>query len=52
MRSMSQPSNAARKLSCLRRIVSHESPDWNDSSTSISKSSRSPCIGLPQTSSW
>ncbi len=27
----SKPANAARKFSRLRRIVSHESPDWNAS---------------------
>ena len=32
----SKPANAARKLSRLRRIVSHESPDWNPSRQSFS----------------
>ena len=31
--SMSKPANAARKFSRLRRIVSHDRPDWKPSST-------------------
>src|SRR5262245_20984062 len=44
---MSQPSNARRSPSRLRRIVSHDRRDWNDSSTSSSNSPRSSCSGRP-----
>jgi hypothetical protein len=35
----------AAEASRLRRMVSQERPDWNDSKTSISNSSPSSCIG-------
>jgi hypothetical protein len=52
IRSTSKPSNARRKFSRLRRIVSQERPDWNASRVSRSNSATSPCSGRPHSSSW
>jgi hypothetical protein len=51
-RSGSKPANAARKFSRLRRIVSHESPDWKPSRQKRSYSPRSSTTGQPHSSSW
>ena len=51
-RSASKPSNAARNAGRLRRIVRHESPDWNASSVSRSKYAVSPSTGTPHSVSW
>ena len=48
----SKPRNAVRNASRLRRIVDHDSPAWNDSSASRSKSSRSSATGVPHSRSW
>jgi hypothetical protein len=49
---ISKPANAARNASRLRRIVSHESPDWNASRQSFSYSASASRTGLPHSSSW
>ena len=51
-RAISKPANAARKFSRLRRIVSHERPDWNASRQSFSYSASASRTGLPHSSSW
>src|SRR5207237_9807763 len=51
-RSGSKPAKATRKLSRLRRIVSHERPDWKPSRQSRSSSPRSSSTGRPHSSSW
>src|SRR5687767_7596612 len=48
----SNPRNAERNAARLLRIVDHDSPAWNDSSASRSKSSMSSCVGTPHSSSW
>lgn len=48
----SKPAKAFRKFSRLRRIVSHERPDWNPSRHSFSNSRRSSPTGRPHSSSW
>ncbi len=48
----SNPANAVRKPSRLRRIVSQDSPDWNASSVIRSNSACSPCTGRPHSVSW
>jgi hypothetical protein len=50
--SISKFANAARKFSRLRRIVSHDSPDWNASRLSFSNSARLSRTGRPHSSSW
>jgi hypothetical protein len=49
--SMSKPANAARNVGRLRRIVIHDRPAWNPSRLSFSNSGRSPCSGVPHSSS-
>jgi len=49
---MSKPAKAVRKFSRFRRIVSHDSPDWNASRLSRSKITWSPCTGRPHSVSW
>ena len=51
-RSISNPANAARKCSRLRRIVSHDSPDWNASSVSRSYTPWSVRTARPHSESW
>jgi len=51
MRVGSKPSNARRKFSRLRKMVSHDSPDWKPSSTIFSNSARSSARGTPHSSS-
>ena len=48
----SNPANAARNPSRLRRIVSHDSPDWNASRHIFSNSRTSSCCGTPHSRSW
>jgi hypothetical protein len=43
----SNPANASRNASRLRRMVIHESPAWNPSSTSFSHSARLSSSGTP-----
>ena len=50
-RSMSKSWNAIRKVGRRRRIVIQESPAWNPSRLSFSKSGRSPCNSNPHSSS-
>jgi hypothetical protein len=50
-RSMSNPSNAARNASRLRRMVNHDSPDWNASSVIFSKRRLSSRTGRPHSRS-
>ncbi len=47
----SKPSNAARKFSRLRKIVSQDRPDWKASRHSRSKMPRSSRTGRPHSSS-
>src|ERR1035441_3618805 len=49
---MSNPQNAARKFSRLRRMVSQDRPDWNASRQSLSKIPWSSRTGRPHSSSW
>jgi hypothetical protein len=51
-RSIEKPANAERKCSRLRRMVSHDSPDWNASRLMRSNRASSPRTGLPHSSSW
>jgi len=51
-RAGSNPANAARKFSRLRKIVSQDSPDWKASRHSRSKMAMSPCTGRPHSWSW
>src|SRR6266508_3605267 len=48
----SNPANAFRYPSRLRRMVAHDSPAWAPSSTSISNRWRSSSDGTPHSSSW
>src|SRR6186997_3657068 len=48
----SKPSNAARNVSRLRRIVDHDRPAWKHSRMSRSNSSTSSWQGTPHSSSW
>ena len=48
----SKPAKAARNVSRLRRIVSHERPDWKPSRQSFSNSRVSSETGRPHSSSW
>jgi GMP synthase (glutamine-hydrolysing) A subunit len=48
----SKPAKALRKASRLRRIVSHERPDWNPSRLTRSYRPRSSSTGRPHSSSW
>jgi hypothetical protein len=48
---MENPPNAARKFSRLRKIVIQDSPDWNASSVSRSKTASSPWTARPHSSS-
>ena len=50
--SMANPANAARNASRFRRIVSHDSPDWNASRVSRSNSPSSVRTGRPHSVSW
>ena len=43
----SKPANAARNAGRLRRIVAHDSPDWNASSDRRSNTPRSSRTGIP-----
>jgi hypothetical protein len=47
-----KPANARRKPSRLRRIVSHDRPDWNPSRQIFSYMRTSSMTGLPHSSSW
>jgi len=47
----SNPPNASRNAGRLRRIVAHDSPDWNASSVSRSYTAASPWTGIPHSSS-
>ena len=48
----SNAAKAARNPSRLRRIVNHDSPDWNASSVMRSKIATSPWTGRPHSVSW
>ena len=47
-----ESANACRNASRLRRIVSHERPDWNPSRQIFSNSRRSSVTGKPHSASW
>jgi hypothetical protein len=49
--SISNPANALRNASRLRRVVNHESPDWNASKQSFSNKPRSSTTGRPHSRS-
>ena len=48
----SNPAKARRKFSRLRRMVSHERPDWKPSRHSFSNSRASDVTPKPHSSSW
>ena len=50
--STSKPAKAARKFSRLRRMVSHDSPDWKPSRQIFSNSRVSSRTGRPHSVSW
>src|SRR5262249_34160643 len=48
----SKPANARRNASRLRRMVSHERPDWKPSRLSFSNRRTSSATGNPHSRSW
>lgn len=50
--SIAKPPNAFRNASRLRRITSHDRPDWNASRLTRSNSASSPRTGRPHSVSW
>ena len=49
---MEKPANAVRNAGRLRRMISHDRPDWNASRVSRSNIALSPCSGVPHSRSW